>query len=44
MNLLPAKCKGVSYSSPIFIPAYAVDQSKHAMIAQNTVFPLVFKN
>lgn len=33
-NLNPANCNGVVNSSPIFIPAKAVDQSKHAIIAK----------
>jgi hypothetical protein len=42
INLIPAKWNGVSYCSPSLIPAYAVDHSRQAIIAQKIVFPLLF--
>jgi len=33
MNRIPAKDSGLEYCRPIFIPAKAVAQSKHATIA-----------
>jgi hypothetical protein len=43
INRTPAKCNGLSYSKPSFIPAYAVDHNRQAMIAQKIVLPLLFK-
>lgn len=34
---IPANCKGEWYSSPIFTPANAVDQSQVAKMARNVV-------
>ncbi len=45
INLTPAKWNGVSYCNPILMPAYAVDHSRQAIIAQKVVFPLlIIKN
>ena len=41
-NRIPAKCKGVVYGSPIFIPTKAEDHNKQAVIARNVVLKMTF--